>query len=185
MRSLLSRRCGVLPVAVLAAGLSVGAAGGACGQSPAAGEGAPALLGLLQSAAPAAAPPAAKASLLQMGLLAYRHLDLMARGADGGRYFIPSRERIAAELGRDRQALRITPQQSPLWDAFVAAVQSGVVTLRQAVQPAGASGEESHSLLLAELTAARGVLVAGAPLYEALSSEQKAAAAKLAAAALR
>ncbi|WP_337877500.1 Spy/CpxP family protein refolding chaperone [Elioraea sp.] len=114
-----------------------------------------------------------------------------AMGPDALRHF----ERIEAHLAYVRAALRVTDAQMPQWDAFAEAARAAAGELRQAyaqavqaaAQPASAPTqlERRAALLSAQLEATRAVAAAAAPLYAALSDEQRRTADELLAEHLR
>lgn len=104
-------------------------------------------------------------------------------------------DRIEGQLAYFRTELRVTDAQSPQWNAFADVVRAQSQTLQRAYMramqaagqptPAPAQLEFRAALLRAQLDATQAVAAAVAPLYAALSDEQKRTADELMAEHLR
>ena len=102
--------------------------------------------------------------------------------------------RIEGQLAYFRTELQLTEAQAPLWNAFADRVRDQSERLRQATQQAMAAAgpgpapqqmERRIALLSAHLEATRTFALAAAPLYAALSEEQRRTADELMAEHLR
>ncbi len=92
-------------------------------------------------------------------------------------------DRIEGQLAYFRTELRLTDAQMPQWNAFADAVRAQADRLRQAYTQAMQSAEQPTSapvqlerraaLLRAQLEATQAMAAAAAPLYAALTDEQK------------
>jgi hypothetical protein len=123
-----------------------------------------------------------------------RMMQQMMQGRMAAAAMHPFR-RIEGQLAYFRAELRINDAQLPPWNAFADAVRAQAERLRQATQQATAGTaapgtapqqlERRVALLAAGLEATRGVSTAAAPLYAALSEEQRRTADELMAEHLR
>lgn len=167
---------------ISAAVLTAGIAGTALaqGQAPAA-----------QQSQPAA--PGTPGAGGMMGGDMGRMMQQMMQGRMAAAAMQPFR-RIEGQLAFFRTELGITEAQAPQWNTFADAVRAQSEKLRQATQQAAAAGgpgpapqlmERRIALLVAHLEATRALAAAAAPLYGALSEEQRRTADELMAEHLR
>ena len=185
------RKASSIPVAAL---LALGIASGALAQAPAADDadhGAHHSDTAQTRPAPQPAPAPGRGAPGMAGPGGMLGGDM---GSMMGQMMQPFR-RIEGQLAYFCTELRVTDAQAPQWNAFADVVRAKFERLRAATQSAMSGGpgpipapqqiERRMALLTANLEAMRAVSAAAAPLYAALSEEQRRTADELMAEHLR